>query len=178
MVPRNKTWWLLLTELLGDLLEQKPSEKSFYEHVIIVDNIPQVKSEKVEKLKNVLMKTFKTYGDVVDTFYPQKEDGTTKGLVCFSSILNALSLPMLKFIIFIFQLRFCGVQKSTTSHGSSSRTAEFQTRFETYLFDQQVDWHRRVLFWWRWCSNPGKTRVQITGIVIWSRFLKPDFVMY
>ncbi|XP_063715671.1 eukaryotic translation initiation factor 3 subunit B-like [Symsagittifera roscoffensis] len=66
-------------ELLQDFYSRKPSEKDLYDNVIIVDNVPKVTPEKLEKLEKVLSKTFKTYGEVMDIYFPQDESNSTKG---------------------------------------------------------------------------------------------------
>ena len=47
--------------------------------VIIVDCIPKVGKDRLEKLKNVIKKLFSKFGTVVECFYPIDEEGTTKG---------------------------------------------------------------------------------------------------
>ncbi|XP_075263458.1 eukaryotic translation initiation factor 3 subunit B-like [Convolutriloba macropyga] len=66
-------------ELLQEFYARKPTERDLHENVIIVDNVPQVPPEKLEKLKNYAGKTFKAYGDVLDIFFPQGENNMTKG---------------------------------------------------------------------------------------------------
>ncbi|XP_063595506.1 eukaryotic translation initiation factor 3 subunit B-like isoform X1 [Penaeus indicus] len=68
-------------ELLGDLLRQKPKETDGVESVIIVDGVPCVGAERLEKLKNVVRKIFKEFGTIINEFYPTGEDGKTKGYI-------------------------------------------------------------------------------------------------
>ncbi|KAK8730659.1 hypothetical protein OTU49_007860, partial [Cherax quadricarinatus] len=68
-------------ELLGDLLRQKPKETDGVESVIIVDGVPSVGAERLEKLKNVVRKIFKEFGTIINEFYPTNEDGKTKGYI-------------------------------------------------------------------------------------------------
>lgn len=76
------------TELLGDLLRQRPSETDGVENVVIVDNIPKVDPSRQEKLKTVIHKLFSTCGDITNVFYPVDDDGNTKGY-CFLEYKNA-----------------------------------------------------------------------------------------
>lgn len=68
-----------LSDLLGDLLKQKPCETDAVECVVVVDNIPKVNPARQEKLKTVIYKLFSTFGDIVSSFYPLDEEETTKG---------------------------------------------------------------------------------------------------
>ena len=66
-------------ELLGDLLKKKPKETDGIESVIVVDNVPQVGQERVEKLQNVVRKIFSKFGKIQTEHYPMSDDGKTKG---------------------------------------------------------------------------------------------------
>jgi translation initiation factor 3 subunit B len=46
--------------------------------VIVVDNVPQVGPDRLEKLKNVIHKIFSKFGKIINDYYPE-EDGKTKG---------------------------------------------------------------------------------------------------
>nr|2KRB_A Chain A, Eukaryotic translation initiation factor 3 subunit B [Homo sapiens] len=48
--------------------------------VIVVDNVPQVGPDRLEKLKNVIHKIFSKFGKITNDFYPE-EDGKTKGYI-------------------------------------------------------------------------------------------------
>jgi len=78
-------------ELLADILRKKPSPSDSVDSVIIVDCIPKVGKDRVDKLKNVIKKLFSKFGTVVEAFYPVDEEGTTKGYMFleFSSPQNA-----------------------------------------------------------------------------------------
>lgn len=67
------------TELLYDVLRKKPKPTDSVDSVIIVDCIPKVGKDRLDKLKNVIKKLFSKFGTVVNTFYPVDEEGTTKG---------------------------------------------------------------------------------------------------
>jgi translation initiation factor 3 subunit B len=69
----------LLAELLGDLLKQKPRETDGVESVIVVDGVPQVGPERLEKLTTVINKIFSKFGTIVNEYYPTNENGHTKG---------------------------------------------------------------------------------------------------
>ncbi|GFR78417.1 eukaryotic translation initiation factor 3 subunit B, partial [Elysia marginata] len=77
--------------LLHDILKKKPKPSDSVDSVIIVDCIPKVGKDRLEKLKNVIKKLFSKFGTVVNTFYPVDEEGTTKGYMFleFSSPQNA-----------------------------------------------------------------------------------------
>lgn len=70
---------MLLAELLGDLLKQKPRETDGVESVIVVDGVPQVGPERLEKLTTVINKIFSKFGTIVNEYYPTNENGQTKG---------------------------------------------------------------------------------------------------
>jgi translation initiation factor 3 subunit B len=68
-------------ELLGDLLREKPQEADGIDSVVVVDNVPQVGPERLEKLKNVIHKIFSKFGKITNEFYPTVDgpEGLTKG---------------------------------------------------------------------------------------------------
>jgi translation initiation factor 3 subunit B len=68
-------------ELLGDLLKQKPRETDGVESVIVVDGVPQVGPERLEKLTTVINKIFSKFGTIVNEYYPTNENGQTKGYI-------------------------------------------------------------------------------------------------
>nr|XP_011742554.1 eukaryotic translation initiation factor 3 subunit B isoform X1 [Macaca nemestrina] len=67
-------------ELLGDVLKDRPQEADGIDSVIVVDNVPQVGPDRLEKLKNVIHKIFSKFGKITNDFYPE-EDGKTKGYI-------------------------------------------------------------------------------------------------
>ncbi|GBN06702.1 Eukaryotic translation initiation factor 3 subunit B [Araneus ventricosus] len=68
-------------ELLGDLLKNKPRETDGVKSVIIVDGIPKVGPERVDKLKNVIHKFYSNFGKILTVDYPVDENSVTKGYV-------------------------------------------------------------------------------------------------
>ncbi|KAK4874864.1 hypothetical protein RN001_014224 [Aquatica leii] len=68
-------------ELLGDVLRQKPKETDGVESVIVVDGVPQVGQDRLEKLQSVINKIFSKFGNIVNTHYPMNEKGQTKGYI-------------------------------------------------------------------------------------------------
>ncbi|XP_064152035.1 eukaryotic translation initiation factor 3 subunit B isoform X2 [Loxodonta africana] len=70
-------------ELLGDILKDRPQEADGIDSVIVVDNVPQVGPDRLEKLKNVVHKIFSKFGKITNDFYPE-EDGKTKGYMTIS----------------------------------------------------------------------------------------------
>ncbi|XP_025778958.1 eukaryotic translation initiation factor 3 subunit B [Puma concolor] len=77
MVKRRRGQMQAL-ELLGDILKDRPQEADGIDSVIVVDNVPQVGPDRLEKLKNVIHKIFSKFGKITNDFYPE-EDGKTKG---------------------------------------------------------------------------------------------------
>lgn len=67
-------------ELLGDVLKDQPQEADGIDSVILVDNVPQVGPDRLEKLKNVIHKIFSKFGKITNEFYPEA-DGKTKGYI-------------------------------------------------------------------------------------------------
>ncbi|XP_072240860.1 eukaryotic translation initiation factor 3 subunit B isoform X2 [Leuresthes tenuis] len=67
-------------ELLGDILREKPQEADGIDSMVVVDNVPQVGPERLEKLKNVIHKIFSKFGKITTEFYPEA-DGMTKGYI-------------------------------------------------------------------------------------------------
>ncbi|KAB0793644.1 hypothetical protein PPYR_13264 [Photinus pyralis] len=68
-------------ELLGDILKQKPKETDGVESVIVVDGVPQVGPDRIEKLQSVINKIFSKFGNIVNTHFPTNEKGHTKGFI-------------------------------------------------------------------------------------------------
>lgn len=70
------------SELLGDLLKQRPKESDVSEGIVIVDGVPEVGPERIEKLKGLMKKLFKDYGGgIIKDYYPVNENNVTKGYV-------------------------------------------------------------------------------------------------
>ncbi|XP_055507092.1 eukaryotic translation initiation factor 3, subunit Ba [Leucoraja erinacea] len=67
-------------ELVGDLLKDQPEEADGIDSVIVVDNVPQVGPDRLEKLRNVIQKIFSKFGKIANEFYPEA-DGKTKGYI-------------------------------------------------------------------------------------------------
>lgn len=65
-------------ELLEDVLREKPQEADGIDSMVVVDNVPQVGPDRLEKLKNVIHKIFTKFGKITTEFYPEA-DGLTKG---------------------------------------------------------------------------------------------------
>ena len=72
--------------MLGDVLEKEPSLEDGIDALIVVDNVPVVGQDRIEKLKNVIRKVFSKFGKIVNEFYPE-ENGKTKGLETFIEII-------------------------------------------------------------------------------------------
>ena len=69
----------VFSDLLADLLKDKPVEETGYDNIIIVDNAPKVGPERMEKLKSVLNKIFGRFGTIVYQYYPLDEKSVFKG---------------------------------------------------------------------------------------------------
>ncbi|CAB3978049.1 eukaryotic translation initiation factor 3 subunit B, partial [Paramuricea clavata] len=65
-------------DLLGDVLAKRPSPEDGIDSLIVVDNVPVVGQDRLDKLKNVIKKVFSKFGKIVNEFYPE-ENGKTKG---------------------------------------------------------------------------------------------------
>ena len=90
MVSLHNHLTFVSSELLGDILREKPQEADGIDSVVVVDNVPQVGPERLDKLKNVIHKIFSKFGKITTEFYPEA-DGATKGYVscsplCFSHL--------------------------------------------------------------------------------------------
>ncbi|KAB0403456.1 hypothetical protein E2I00_001905 [Balaenoptera physalus] len=83
------------TELLGDILKDRPQEADGIDSVIVVDNVPQVGPDRLEKLKNVIHKIFSKFGKITNDFYPE-EDGRTKGYIFLEYASPAHALDAVK----------------------------------------------------------------------------------
>ena len=59
-------------------MDQRPNESDSLDTVIIVDNVPVVGPDRLEKLKTIIRKVFSKFGNVVNEYYPE-ENGKTKG---------------------------------------------------------------------------------------------------
>lgn len=66
-------------DLMGDLIRQRPKETDGVESIVVIDGVPQVGPERIEKLQNVLRKLFQKFGKITNEFYPLNADGSTKG---------------------------------------------------------------------------------------------------
>ena len=77
-MPSSK-FCIISTELLADIIRKRPKPSDSVDSVIIVDCIPKVGKDRLEKLKNVIKKLFSKFGSVVETYYPVDDEGTTKG---------------------------------------------------------------------------------------------------
>ncbi|MBN3271543.1 EIF3B factor, partial [Polyodon spathula] len=82
-------------ELLGDLLKERPQEADGIDSVVVVDNVPQVGPERLEKLKNVIHKIFSKFGKITNEFYPVGE-GNTKGYIFLEYSCPAHALEAVK----------------------------------------------------------------------------------
>ncbi|KAG9508902.1 Eukaryotic translation initiation factor 3 subunit B, partial [Fragariocoptes setiger] len=80
-------------ELLGDLLKQKPQKYDGLSASVVIDGLPQVPVEKLEKLKSVVNKVISKYGTPVTSLYPE-DNGTIKGyaFIEFENATQAMSV--------------------------------------------------------------------------------------
>ena len=70
---------IFCAELLGDILKEKPVLDLSIDNVIVVDNAPKVKMDRLAKLESVLTKVFSKFGDVLNQYHPTDSNGVTKG---------------------------------------------------------------------------------------------------
>jgi len=69
-------------ELVSDILDKRPKEYTGIDTCIVVDNVPQVGIDRLEKLQNVLRKIFSKYGKIQTEHYPKDDESeNTKGYV-------------------------------------------------------------------------------------------------
>lgn len=73
--------WIYFSELLAELVAQRPKESDGYENVVVVDGCPQVGPERLEKLQGVITKIFNKFGKIVSEYYPTQENGVTTGYI-------------------------------------------------------------------------------------------------
>lgn len=69
-------------ELLGDILAQKPKESDVTQSVVIVDGLPEVGPDRIEKLKSLVKKLFKECGSgtgIISEYFPVHSNEKTKG---------------------------------------------------------------------------------------------------
>lgn len=97
--------FISIVELLGDVLATKPKETDGFDSVIIVDGIPQVGPDRLEKLKNVINKIFVKYGAIVSEYYPKDDNGNTKGSVFALSLFCARFRRIYIFLFSALMLR-------------------------------------------------------------------------
>lgn len=58
---------------------ERPREHEGLNNIIIVDNLPKVDQQKLEKLKAVVSKVYSPFGVCRNEFYPLDDEGKTKG---------------------------------------------------------------------------------------------------
>ena len=88
-------------ELLPDILRNKPNENVALNNIIVVDNIPQVGPDRIDKLKAVLGKHFPKCGRIINDYYPVDENNHTKGYF------DDLSENFVVIYLNLFQLYVC-----------------------------------------------------------------------
>lgn len=67
---------------MGDILAEKPREVQGTDCIIVVDNVPTIPPDRLEKLKNVIRKVFSKFGKIITEHYPLDDNGMTKGYEC------------------------------------------------------------------------------------------------
>lgn len=66
---------------MPELMRKKPTQDESFDSVVVVDRIPQVGPDRLEKLKIVLQKIFGKYKMVDEPYYPLDEKQHTKGYI-------------------------------------------------------------------------------------------------
>ena len=70
--------WL---DLMPDILKERPQLDLSTDTIIVVDNAPKVKPDRLSKLETVLTRVFSKFGTVLSQFHPTDDDDVTKGSV-------------------------------------------------------------------------------------------------
>lgn len=83
-------------ELVADVIKEKPTEYDGFDSVIVVDHVPKVGPERLEKLQSVVKKIFQKFGKIRTEHYPMS-DGKTSGYVfleyaCSENALEAVKM--------------------------------------------------------------------------------------
>lgn len=76
--PENYVDAISDQELLADLLKQKPQKYDGLSASVVIDGLPQVGPEKLDKLKGIIHKLISKYGNPVNIEYPLDENGSNK----------------------------------------------------------------------------------------------------
>lgn len=63
-------------------MAEKPKEVQGTDSIIVVDNVPAIPPDRLEKLKNVIRKVFSKFGKIITEHYPLDDNGMTKGYEC------------------------------------------------------------------------------------------------
>lgn len=67
--------------------------------MIVVDNVPRVEPDKLEKLQSVINKVLGKFGTIVNQYYPMNEnDGKTKGLVVSELKKNHKAISLTRYL--------------------------------------------------------------------------------
>jgi len=120
------------SELLEDILKEKPQEADGIDSVVVVDNVPQVGQERLEKLKNVIHKIFSKFGKITTEFYPET-DGLTEGYVVGSMRRYGCALALMRKIRCKTNLcRFIFLE-----YGGPSQALEAVKNADGYKLDKQ-----------------------------------------
>jgi len=79
-------------ELMPDIMKMKPNESDGVDSVIVIDNVPVVGGDRVDKLKNVVRKIYSKFGKLMNEHYPLDDEQKTKGYIFleFNNHANAL----------------------------------------------------------------------------------------
>lgn len=76
----NTVFNLLFADLLPELYRKKPREPLSFDNVIVVDHIPQVGPDRIEKLKSIVKKLYSKFGKIVgEPYYALDDKGFTTG---------------------------------------------------------------------------------------------------
>ncbi|XP_023247226.1 eukaryotic translation initiation factor 3 subunit B isoform X2 [Copidosoma floridanum] len=155
-------------ELLADIIGQKPSETDGVESVIVIDGVPKVEPKRLEKLQTVIEKIYGKFGTIVNKYYPQDENGMTKGYVFFeysnpASALNAIKqannykidkVHTFKLNLFTDFKKFENIPEDWTP--PEPQPFKAATDLHSYLLDPDAyDQFSTVT------GNPGSTHVQV-----------------
>jgi hypothetical protein len=65
--------------LCPELMAERPQEHESLNNIIVVDNLPKVDEQKLDKLKAVISKVYSKFGVCRNEYYPLDKEGKTKG---------------------------------------------------------------------------------------------------
>lgn len=121
-----------MIELLKDVLAKKPRETDGFESVIIVDGVPQVGPDRLEKLKNVIKKIFSAVGTIVSEYLALDAAGHTKGWALDLHVISYYRSYMILIQLLYFHRSYAFIE-----YLNESFAREAVERFNNHKLDKQ-----------------------------------------